>query len=302
MMSFVTAQKNGLVRIEASGASATLMLTDKNARFLFLQVPGEHRRQGMGSELIKAAEKEAAAHGATSLSLAFADSDASITGFLRNNGYTTSEIGRIISINPVELLESQGVNKSMKICFKDVETVLFNDLMMYQWEEIQEFMNRSHYYLKQDDYERFDPMFSCAAYDKDKHLRAVLLATVEEGDISVDFLLGFSSKNPEYILCVCQTFARSLARELMKNKYDRILIYSCTDYVKQLLERLMDSKYQLYSLYNVLQAKKEITPGGDELERDLGSEERIWLWRDEAMEVSCQRNISEKSVWLSYRR
>ena len=94
----------------------------------------------------------------------------------------------------------------------------------------------------------------------------------------------------------------SLSEKLENEVLTRIHIYSCTDYVVQLLTRLLDKKYKMENEHDVMHAEKEISADKEGLERDLKSNEDIWLWQEEAGIYMEQRNISEKAVWLAGRR
>ena len=188
----------------------------------------------------------------------------------------------------------------MRIRFPDIEAEPFEELLLYQWEEITDFLRKYHYSVRVEDYGIYDPQLSWVAYDTQFRPRAVLLSTVQEEGIAIELLFGFSKSKPQYILSVCQGFAQGLGGYLQKTDPEKIFIYSCTDQVMPLLKRLLDSKYGLKQEFAVVKAIKDIADAGTRPDRDLSGGRNVWYWQKETARVFGQRHINDKAEWSAF--
>lgn len=146
-------------------------------------------------------------------------------------------------------------------------------------------------------FDYYDPALSWVAYDMDCCPRAVLLTTFHARGVAIDLLFGFSKTKPQFILSVCQGFAKELMGRMRGIAPEKIFIYSCTDFIMPLLRRLLDSKYEMATEYSVMKAKKEIFGKGQLLDRDICNDRNVWKWQKEVKEIFGQRNINEKAMW-----
>ena len=297
----VTAEKEGIVRIEASGASATVRCKKDMAQLLFMQVPEKQRGQGEGRALLEAVEAEAAASGAKRLCCDYTADAQVFSGMLEACGYHHKEAGSVLSIDAHKLLQSEGVLKSLRMEFKNVQICLFEDLLEFEREDIIDFLKKCHYEMQPESIDLYDPKLSCVAYDEEYYPKAVLLAT-DDSEIFVELLMGFSKKRPEYILGVCQGFVRSLQERVSLEGKDRIYLYSNADNVISLVRRLLDRNSSISEESAVLHSEKELVPGAAPLRRDILDRNDVRLWQREAEAVFGQRNISEKALWQAVRR
>lgn len=301
MTHVVTAESNDTVRIEVLGGGATIRLAEDLAQLLYIQLPEKLRRQGEGRALLEAAEAEALQRGAKRMCCEYTDLAEGFTPFLQSCGYDIREAGHIISVSIEELLASTGVRKSMRMSFDDITTTAFEDLLMFEWEDVADMLNRFRFETLSEDMDRYDKSLSFVAYDKNYHPRAVLLTTMDE-KLSVELLLGFSAKSSEYILCVCQKFAKALEELQKDGEPGRFYLYSCSEHVMALLKRLLDKKYTIKNEYKVSRGEKTLVTANDPPERELTERNDAFCWRGEAESVFLQRNISEKAVWMALRR
>ena len=299
MTHLVSAEENDVIRIEENGAGATIRILGEQAMLLFMQVPEEERRQGRGRALLAAAETESSAHGAKKLCMEYSDYAEGFFSFLEACGYQSRDTGSILSIRTSDLLESEGVQKSLRMRFRDIKTSVLDDLLMFEWEDISDLLNKCRFEMRPENMSRFSPALSFVSYDGDYRARAVLLSTFKK-ELFVELLLGFSNKNPEFILCVCQEFVRALT-EQKEELPDRIFLYSSSEYVITLVRRLLDREYDLHREKTVWHAEKELAEGAVPLQR-AQSEASAGLWKTESEQVFAQQNITEKTIWQSLRR
>ncbi|MBO6148288.1 MAG: hypothetical protein J6O55_02995 [Lachnospiraceae bacterium] len=300
MMPQVTAEENGTVRIEAEGGSATIRLMGERAQLLFMQLPEGERRKGKGRALLKAAEAEASTRSAKKLYCYFSDKAEGFRAFLGGCGYEMRETGSVLSVSIDELLHSAGVQKSLRMNFSDITTSSFENLLIFEREELSDLLNKLCFELPDGGMERYDYSLSFLSCDKNLSPKAVLLSTMSE-KLMVELMLGFSDKSAEFILCACQEFARALMERMPDGGPERIYLYSCTDNTIKLIRRLLDRQYQLQKEAAVFCGEKALEGVGEPLERRLSESADAYLWRSEAEAVFAQRNVSEKAAWMELR-
>ena len=138
-----------------------------------------------------------------------------------------------------------------------------------------------------------DEHLSALTYDDKYTPRSILLATRGDGEILVELLLGFSVKNPLFMLSVCQKFAEGLIEQNLKEEYPTISMLTLNENVVPLIRRLLDKEYEIKTRAKILHAEKCPEDRGTEiaeLEEAAGAEES-----PEGFMI--QNNINEKYTW-----
>ncbi len=296
----ITAKKKNAVRIETkSGASATAIINGKTAHLIFMQVPGELREEGLGRDLLSAAEQQLSSMGVKELCCSYPDNLKEFDALLNTAAYKDAKSYDMLSINTKELLGSPAVIRSMKMNFKGIQTSLFEEMLSFQWEEVVSFLSRLNYQIPTEEFDHYDPSFSCVAYDELYRPKAVLLASTVDDNIIVELLMGFSKAHPQFVLCACQAFAKAITDLDLSDTYKKIYVLSATEYVFPLVRRLLDNKYKIQNEFSVITRKKELFKGGTALPEDLKGNTRLSRWRREADDIFAQRNICDKAIWQS---
>ena len=270
------------------GNRATLRVRDKYVRLMKLSfaVPAD------GKVLLDACETESLRQGKDLLVYDFRKSEQAVYTLFQEAGFELKETDSIISVSTSELLGSTGVEKSLRMKFPNMETVTFFDMMTFQKEEVKDFLEQHHFPVGKDTFDRLDERISAVTYDDKYNPRAILLASHEDGEILVELLMGFSSKNPQYTLAVCQEFVESIIEYKLKDEYPRISMLTMNAAVVPLLRRLMNKGYELVTESVIIHAEKRpqdrgitIAQGDAEIEPEDG------------LKQLKQNNINEKYMW-----
>ncbi len=296
----VTAMQDNLIRIESAnpgGACATLKIIDDKAYLLFLKVPEEHRRQGIGKELLAAAESESAALGATELICEYTEAAEGFMNLLEASGYTQSESGTVRMIRASEFLFSAPLRRAVRKAFPDFTTESFESMPMYRRDNVADFLTRNGFEMPIRDMETYDPKMSFASFDSDLEPQAVLLSSVHGDAVVVELMFGPSSANTHFIMTVGQHLVRALEERYLEINDFEIHFYTRSEFVLELIKRMLNRRYSVYTTHTVIRSAKELQEPGTLLPENDSEFINPALWQEEAKELLAQRSISKKAAW-----
>ncbi len=280
---------------DEEGAACYVRIAEERARILSLFVPEMQRKNGVGNGLLQEAEQLAAAKNVKLIECDFRSDLESVMALLQKRGYEITEGNNLISVNTKELVSSTGVVKSLRVKLPNAEMTRFSDMMLYQIEEVGDFLRKINIDLDKDELSSFNEDLSCVVYDNDYKTRAVLLTTVREEEIFVDLLVGFSKKSPQYVLAVCQEFVRALVENDMVETHPRIVVFAIREEVIALFKRLLDKQYELSPVVGTRHAGKAPGQNNDEVSFTEGE---YVPWEEDILDIAYQCSISEKQWWL----
>ncbi|MBO5621182.1 MAG: hypothetical protein J5959_06085 [Butyrivibrio sp.] len=218
------------------------------------------------AELLKAVETDAYNSRKDVICFDFPNELSSIVSELENQGYEIKNSVKILSVNAKELFASRGVEKSIGVSFSSVEYVPLRDLLLYQVEEMMEFLLEMKISLGPADIARFDDDMSCVVYDEDSRIKSVILASTYGNEILIELLVGAEKNNPQYIMAAMQGFAKEFLSIRLSEVYDRIAMLEVNGSISPLVKRLLDKEYVLDDSKYVVSAKKKLTGGDDDIE------------------------------------
>ncbi len=296
----ISEETGDIIRIEEKGgAGCTIDISDKkSARIIFLFVPEEQRRQGIGRALLVQAAGESARMGKSTLFCEFSSDLKPFHSLLASLDYSFSERDGIFSVKTDELLSSTGVKNSLRMKFPSIDIEPVDSLLSFQWDEVMEFLSHFGFDPGEDSYDRIETSLSFSAYDEKGKLRAVLLASEIKEGLIVELLLGYSKNAPQYILAVCQELARSLSYDQLAKQYPKITMLSANKGVLPLLKRVLDRRFSINEEAVVLHA--EIDLRDDDAAPVLQSANiDTDKWQEEIRLCPYQRNINEKYMWVN---
>ena len=278
---------NGEIRLSSEEGTVTLGLGENYARILDVEATKE-----LGP-LIDAALTFAAREGKQTLVYDFSNENQAYEKSLRDAGFEVRETNSIISFSTRELLSSAGVEKSLRMKFPKMESFSFYDMMSFQKEEVGSFLEKHHFPVNSETFEKIDEHLSAITYDDKYTPRAILLASRGEDEILVNLLLGFSAKNPLYMLSVCQKFAEGLISGKLQEDYPTISMLTLNDNVVPLVRRLLDKEYDLKTTAMILHFEASPEDRGVEFEDREGDDDDLWG----KASFLFQDNINEKYTW-----
>ena len=286
---------NDLCVTDGKGSFA-LLRTGESARLMGFSLADNCDREACCGGLLSAAETAAFFEGAKTLIMDCFDKDTGVVDALKQAGYELTPGDSLISVKTDELLSSTGVQKSMRMKFPKVEALLFSELLTFQKEELQLFLEKLHFPMNMDRLSEYEDSISAVAYDENYEPKAVLLASLSEGEILVELLLGVSAKMPQYILAACQKFGESVQSLELAEEYPRMTMLTINESVVPLLRRLLNKEYKVVRKATVLHAKKELSD----------AKEEIAVWGDvdeDRIKLSAyQKNCNEKHIWIKERK
>ncbi len=297
----VTARQDNLIRIESAeiaGVCATLKIIGDEAYLLFMKVPEEHRREGIGKELLEAAEIEAAALGATELTCEYTDEAEGFKELLEQSGYNQSETGTIRMVRASEFLFSAKVRRIVRKQFPGVITESFETMPMFRRDDVADFLTHNGFEMPIRDMKTYDPKLSFASFDDNRAPQAVLLSGTCKNQVVVELLFGPSSSNTHYIMPIGQRFVRGLEDRFLDTGDFEIYFYARSEFVLKLIKSMLNRRYNVYTTNTVMRGAKELKESGALLQEKNSEYTDPALWQEEAKELMAQRSISKKAAWL----
>ena len=257
----------------------------------------------MDEELLRRAEGEALSHKARRVVLEFAGKYWEIAGFMERAGYKLSTGKKILSVGLAELLDSKGVQKSIKIEFPGTEYVPFNTLMLFEAEQLAELFEASKVPLTRDDIIRFDDDLSGVVFNENRDIEAVILSSTCADEIIIECLYGTHKQDPKYLMAALQGFARQIIDLELTDIYKKITALEINATVGPLFRRLLDRKYEMNEDGAVMRAEKSLDRTADNepfeyAEADIFKIGELLNSAEEKLRyLYCQNNINWKTDW-----
>ena len=293
----ITKENGDICLVDQTVGTVVLREEESYIRILGFMLPETADASQSYEALVSAAETETVKQDKDLIVCDFLQEQEKLAATFAKSGFESRETDSIISVATEDLLSSAGIEKSLRMKFPGMETFSLEDLMTFQREELSEFLNRHHYAVTEDGLEKFDAALSAVTYDDQYKPRAVLLATRGEKEILVELLIGFSTKNPQYILSACQAFVNSIKNEGLKDEYKNITMLTLNASVIPLLRRLLDKEYELVTRSVVVHAEKKPEDRGSEI-NELEEAKNADDNSDVISRNIYQKNINEKYSWI----
>ncbi len=299
----LAARSNTAIRLEEEGgAELTMDLSGDDAQILYMYVPTEQRRQGIGSALLATTEQVAVSEGKKQISCGYSAKADAFSALLEKNGYDISEGDDVVTVNTKDLIMSTGVKKSLRMKFKGVMADALDDMLVFQWEEVVDFLKYYHYDIDVDELSRFEQTLSYAVYDEAYKPRAVILVSAHGEELLIEFLFGISKANQQFVISACQEFIKALMEQDLVETYPRISMIAANNSVIPLLMRLMDKDYEVTHTDRILCGKKQISEKG-EYPASGGRIKECGFWRRKSeKDAPYQCNINQKYQWAEHNK
>lgn len=294
----ITARDDNTIRIEGNeGQVCTIALVDTYARLLSVTIPEADRNNGQGSELLRAAEKQAKALGKDKMVADVAD-EVITKSFLQKNGYNTTKSEPILSIDISAILKSVGVRKTMGMVFGEVETESLDMLFEYELMDICDLLNKTGFPCDRQTLDRFIPSLSFVAYDEQLSPSALLLASDNQEQLMVSFLMGTSAKKPQYILAVCQAFIKAIEERSLEQIYPHICLLSSNKKIMPLMKRLLDKDVSIDECEQIIHAEKDLDEIGEHISEEIADGLSPNQYKLDGHQPIHQADINDKCIWM----
>ena len=295
-----TVDSENMLRLEEDGGAAlTVKKTEVAGRILSLIVPKDDRREGIGSELIKAAEHMLYSEGIKKIDADFPDTIGGMKEFFEQAGYDVKKSAPIISVSMKSLLGSLTVRRAMANELDDAVFVPLADLMVDQLDSLLEQLSNFKIDLSNSDIARFMQECSGVVYDNKNIPQAFILCSEASDGILVDLLAAVGGSNPKFIIVAMQGMLNGIVAQGGSKTFDTLSMLASNKNVNELLVRVLKKGVEPQHVGDALYASKTISDPydntediEDDLDEDLEDE-----WRREIKKVPFQANINWKMPW-----
>lgn len=210
----------------------------------------------------------------------------------KKKGFEVETGVSVFSVSQEELLNSVAVKKIRKIKLPAIDSMAFDELWSYQYEDVAKFLMNCGIEKTDEWLDRFDGNLSQIVYNAKDKIKALLLATKEGDDTLVHLLIG-ATKQTEYIMTALKGFANAIDS---RGDGGNITVVAARDTVLPLLRRLLDKKYDIDEIGKVHrvsfqeQADEELLKACEEAEQDSAIQNNIgwkvsWVETIESSEI-----------------
>lgn len=294
-----TVDDDRILRIEEEDGSAITIYKERGyGHILSIFVAQDERGQGIGSELLSAAEQELFDCGIQWMDAEYANSLDTLSAFFEGNDFTVKPGADILSIPISDFLRSSMIKKFMKVPNPGTEFVPLSGLSFSQWDELIERFKKKHLRIENQDIVRLEQDISGVVYDEKEIPQAVVFCSEVGGNLHVDFLMGFEKNPQKYVMASLQGMLSGLIERYKSRNYENLTAISINKNVPILMQRALDGG-QPQKTSETLYARKRISGDieADEILNEELDKDRKELWRREIRKVPLQANISYKLSW-----
>lgn len=302
MLFYKVVDNSDILRLEeGGGASVTVRKTGTSGRILSLFVPGDERREGLGTALLSTAESVLSKQGITSLCADFSDRLVGMKEFLESRGYGLSSEIPIYSLDMKRLLTSVTLRKLMLNEPEGLSFVSLYDLPDDKKKALLNVVADMKIGLSGSDLKRFHQNASGVVLDEKGKLQAFILCSSFDNGIHVDLLTSLSPADPREVICAIQGMMKYIIDDGGARNYDRLTLIACNKKVYELLKHFERKGIEGEVYGNAVCLVKE------NLDRDAfdkkielsedEDEDAADTWQREIKKAPMQENISWKMPW-----
>ena len=302
MQLFITADNGSILRIsDGKGAYLTLRIDGNSADILSVTVPQEHRRRGIGSALLLAAERLLAERNVTLASADYMDSIGGMREFFVRNGYEVSENFRFFSMGKGLKYNRPVVEKLIKHATANAKVVRLSQLGISGWDQLQAFLLMEGFPASCYDLAHLDQQKSVAVYDPAGRICTLFLSSVREKRVYIELIHSRHGADNRYTLAAFRAFAASVMGYGTKSPYDQVIFASHNPGAKIFTDHICAEDEKPLRAGRCMRACKRIESNQWQEDEPLirkieeGSESE---WMRESSRIPMQRNISWKKPWV----
>ena len=281
------------------GSAITVALEETEGRILsvFLQEDGDP-----GKDLLAAAEAAGEKRGLEQLDMDFYSEEKAVEEMFSSRDFTLEEGADVFSVALSDLLSSTATQKAIRSRCPDASFTALEDLFITQWDELLDLLEHFRVNFTSEDLRACSQEMSGVVYSDDLVPKAVVLCSEVEDVLHVDFLLGTTKKNPQYIMAALQGMIKQLLGRGGENAFSRMVMVGANEMTEIILRRVLDGKYSANRIGKTVHAYKEIEEPGPVKLTEEPEDGKNNAWRKEVSEAHTQGNISWKMPWFRDRK
>ncbi len=284
MRFYITMDSGGMLTISDDDDSfISLRVSEKEADILSFIVPQEKRRRGIGTGLLKTAEKILQERG---IFFIYANPLCSIEGMrelLVKNKYDVMEGTGIIDIKNVLGDGNPVLEKLMKQDVNGLTPFHLDDLDINKWNELLDYLVEHGVHMTCFDLAFLDQHISTVIYDKEDRICSLILSSIRENNIYLELLLSSAgTENKYYTFAALKCIITDIIRLLKKRDYRKVLFPACNPGISAFIENnihagedriLREPSLEAYKItYNL--SYKDVDPPAIAIDE---STEAIWM-------------------------
>ncbi len=258
----ITADSRNILRVaDDEGSYISLNIVDDTAYILSMMVPDDRRRQRIGTALLHAAEDVLSARGVTHIAAVYLDSIEGMGEFLRSNAFEVEEGPAIIDIKNALTQDHTALDKWMKYKVDNVKVSLLRDLDISKWDEMYQFLTDRGVNLTCFDLACLNQEISAVIYDTKDSICSMILGSVRDNVLYLEFLYTKSGKGDEYYtLAALQSMIQAVMTPQGETIYDRVLMVACNPGIKAIIGLIRLAGEKPDQIGRCLSARKKIVP------------------------------------------
>ncbi len=298
MQFFITIDEDKYLRITDESENAiTLYLNEGVAGILSVFVDEDERGEGCGTGLLHAAETVCASRGIRLIEADYTDVLPDVTDFFKKNGYKTEPGYPILSIQMKDLIENEAIKKTLQRNLKGLRFASLEELFLMQWEEVSALFTKFSVRLTKNELGRFSQNLSGLVYDEESEAQAIILCSLRESGLHIDFIGSSQGENREYAVAALQGVLLEAIADGGEAKYPCVTAFCVQGNIEKALANIgIKTDVLGRSVYVRKEiSSKDYDPESIDIEAD--PDDQMLEWIREVKNVPMQSNICWKAAW-----
>ncbi len=298
MQFFITIDEDKYLRITDESENAiTLYLNEGVAGILSVFVDEDERGEGCGTGLLHAAETVCASRGIRLIEADYTDVLPDVTDFFKKNGYKKEPGYPILSIQMKDIIENEAIKKILQRNLKGLRFASLEELFLMQWEEVSALFTKFSVRLTKNELGRFSQNLSGLVYDRESEAQAIILCSLRESGLHIDFIGSSQGENREYAIAALQGVLLEAIADGGEAKYPCVTAFCVQGNIEKALANIgIKTDVLGKSVY----VRKEISSEDYDLKSidiEEDPDDQMLEWIREVKNVPMQSNICWKAAW-----
>jgi hypothetical protein len=298
MQFFITIDEDKYLRITDESENAiTLYLNEGMAGILSVFVDEDERGEGCGTGLLHAAETICASRGIRLIEADYTDVLPEVTDFFKKNGYKAEPGYPILSISMKDIIENEAIKKMLQRNLRGLRFASLEELFLMQWEEVSALFTKFSVRLTKNELGRFSQNLSGLVYDEGSEAQAIILCSLRESGLHIDFIGSSQGENREYAIAALQGVLLEAIADGGEAKYPHVTAFCVQGNIEKALANIGIKTDVLGKSVYVRKeiSSKDYDPESIDIEED--PDDQMLEWIREVKNVPMQSNICWKAAW-----
>ena len=217
--------------------------------------------------------------------------------FFKKNGYKAEPGYPILSISMKDIIENEAIKKMLQRNLRGLRFASLEELFLMQWEEVSALFTKFSVRLTKNELGRFSQNLSGLVYDEGSEAQAIILCSLRESGLHIDFIGSSQGENREYAIAALQGVLLEAIADGGEAKYPYVTAFCVQGNIEKALANIgIKTDILGKSVYVRKEiSSKDYDPESIDIEED--PDDQMLEWIREVKNVPMQSNICWKAAW-----